>query len=152
MDFGAPYFQTIPPVAFSGFTLLAAAITMLNLSPSSYHIFLYNGSVWVKHILLQITLRSIPCPPSIERPNHPTIILHDINLIFQTISTYTFVYLQWDSCVISYQEESFSHISRGLPEMVVPQNGSKWIVYNGKSLYKWMITGGTSILGNLHIP
>jgi hypothetical protein len=36
--------------------------------------------------------------------------------------------------------------------MVVPQNGSKWIVYNGKSLYKWMITGGTSILGNLHIP
>jgi len=27
-----------------------------------------------------------------------------------------------------------------------------WMVYNGKSIYKWMRTGGIRILGNLHIP
>lgn len=74
----------------------------------SFYTMVQYGS---NHILLQITLHSIPCPPSIERPNHPTIILHDINLIFQTISTYTFVYQQWDSCVISYQERViFTHL------------------------------------------
>jgi len=26
-----------------------------------------------------------------------------------------------------------------------------WMVYNGKSLYKWMRTGGTPILGSLQI-
>ena len=27
----------------------------------------------------------------------------------------------------------------------------KWMVYNGKYIYKWMMTGGTPISGNLHI-
>ena len=27
----------------------------------------------------------------------------------------------------------------------------KWMVYKGKSIYKWMRTGGTPISGNLHM-
>ena len=27
----------------------------------------------------------------------------------------------------------------------------QYLVYNGKSIYKWMINGGNSILGNLHL-
>ena len=27
----------------------------------------------------------------------------------------------------------------------------KWIVYKGKSIYKWMMTGGTLILAKLHM-
>ena len=28
----------------------------------------------------------------------------------------------------------------------------KWMVYSGKSHLKWMMTGGTPISGNLHMP
>ena len=27
----------------------------------------------------------------------------------------------------------------------------RWVDFNGKSIYKWMKTGGTPISGNLHI-
>ena len=36
----------------------------------------------------------------------------------------------------------------GFPKMGVSQ---KCMVYKGKSIYKWMMTGGTPILGNLHV-
>jgi len=36
----------------------------------------------------------------------------------------------------------------GFPKMWRPQ---KWLIYNEKSIYKWMTTGDMSILGNVHI-
>ena len=37
--------------------------------------------------------------------------------------------------------------------MVISVNGGtpKWMVCNGTSIYKWMMTGGTPISGNFHV-
>ena len=32
-------------------------------------------------------------------------------------------------------------------EVSIKGGTPKWMVYNGKSIYKWMMTGGTQILG-----
>ena len=44
--------------------------------------------------------------------------------------------------------------SPGFHKFGYPKNIQKWMVYkvdNGKSIYKWMRTGGTPISGNLHV-
>ena len=49
-------------------------------------------------------------------------------------------------------DEVARHVFWGFPKMGNPQFAGWFIMENRTKFYKWMMTGGTPILGNLHIP